>query len=202
MVPVALVGVWVLWRTATPLPPLQRVPALIFGVAVVALYATSSLYHVPGRWSARARRVLCRCDGAVTVLLIVGTFVPVAYYTLEGAWRQWSLVGAGIVAVVGAAVAALSLHTPRWAAAAGYVLVGWLTVIPFVMIARALPTTAVVLLALGGGLYTAGAVIFALRRPDPLPSWFGFHEIFHTLVVAASVAHFVAIWRYVLPAAA
>ncbi len=201
MVPVAVVGIQVLWKATDPLQPIDRLPALAFGVLLVALYTTSSLYHIPGRWSAQARALLCRCDGAVILLVIVGTFTAVGYYTLEGAWQRWSMVVAGVVAVVGALVAASSLHLPRWTAAAGYVAVGWLSAVPGVMIARVLPVGGILLIVLGGVLYTVGAVIFAIRRPDPVPAWFGFHEVFHVLVVAASVAHFVAIWRYVLPLA-
>lgn len=201
MVPVAVAGVVVLWRAAAPLPPVQRLPALVFGVVVVALYTTSALYHVPRGWSARARTVLCRCDGVATLLLIVGTLTPVAYYTLAGPWRRWTLVAAACVGLVGAVVAAAALHVPRGVAALAYTAVGWLCLVPLVMIARVLPTAGLVLLALGGLLYTVGAAVFALRRPDPSPAWFGFHEVFHTFVVAATVAHFLAIWRFVLPAA-
>lgn len=175
-----------------------RVSVLVFGLCLVGLYATSSLYHV-GTWSARMRGVLSRCDGAMIQLFIAGTFTPVAYHALSGPWRVWSLVVAWSIALVGAVIAASALPTPRWLGTAGYIAAGWATVVPFTQIISALPWEGSGLIVLGGVLYTVGAVVFALRRPDPWPRWFGYHEIFHVFVVAASTVHYVAVWQYVLP---
>jgi hemolysin III len=197
-VPVALLGTFVLWRTAQG-AGVPHGPALVFGLCLVGLYATSATYHVP-RWSARVRGVLCRCDGVMIQLAIAGTFTPVAFHALSGTWRSVSLVSAWGLAITGAAVAASPVSAPRWAGTIGYVAVGWLSVVPFVRIVQALPWQGSGLIFLGGVLYTAGAVVYATRRPDPFPHWFGFHEVFHVLVVAASTVHYLAIWRYVLPA--
>ncbi len=175
-----------------------RLPALVFGLTLVGLYTTSSLYHVP-RWSQRARAVLSRCDGAMIVLTIAATFTPVAYYALSGSWRMWSLVAAWSVAAAGAFVAASPIELPRWTGTAGYMAIGWLTTVPMVKIVSALPWEGTGLIVLGGLLYTTGALVFAKRWPDPFPRWFGYHEIFHVFVVAASAAHYLAIWQYVLP---
>ena len=197
MAPVAVLGTWVLWRTADHSSP-GRWTVTVFGLALVGLYTTSSLYHV-GRWSARARQIWARCDGAMIQVFIAATFTPVAFHTLHGGWRTWSLVLAWAVALTGAVVAASPLEAPRWLGTVGYIAVGWLTVVPFTRIMLALPEEGVGLLVLGGLLYTLGAVVYALRWPDPAPAWFGYHEVFHLFVVAASTAHYLAIWRYVLP---
>ncbi|MDQ3974635.1 MAG: hemolysin III family protein, partial [Actinomycetota bacterium] len=176
----------------------RRVSVVVFGACLVGLYATSSLYHV-GSWSVRARELLSRCDGAMIPLFIAGTFTPVAFHALHGDWRTWSLVAAWTVAAVGAAVAGSPLRAPRWLGTAGYIAVGWLAVVPLAKITAALSPEGSGLIVLGGLLYTLGGVVFARRRPDPAPSWFGYHEVFHLLVVAATSAHYLAIWRYVLP---
>ena len=195
MTPLALAGVWMLW-SATPRMP-GRVSVAVFGVCLVGLYTTSAVYHL-GPWSMRARRILSRCDGAMIQLFIAGTFTPIAFHALHGPWRVWSLVVAWAVALVGATVAASPIEAPRWLGTLGYVAVGWLSVVPFVKIISALPWEGSSLIALGGLLYTVGAVIYARRRPDPFPEWFGYHEVFHLLVIAGSTAHYLAIWRYVL----
>lgn len=197
MVPLALAGVWVLAQSTTTAGP-KRLSVLVFGACLVGLYTTSSLYHLP-RWSPRARYVLSRCDVAMIQLFIAGTFTPIAYHALTGAWRTWSLVVAWGVALLGSGIAVSPIRAPRWVATLGFIAIGWLSVVPLVKMMTALPAEGLGLIAVGGLLYTAGAVVYAKRWPDPLPHWFGFHEIFHLLVVAASTAHFLAIWRYVLP---
>ena len=196
-VPVAIVAGLLLWDTADGSLP-YRLPVLVFVLTLVGLYTVSSTYHL-GPWNDRVRALLARFDGAMIQLFIAGTFTPVAFYTLDGSWRQWSLVAAWAVAGVGAAIAVSPLTAPRWLGTAGYVAVGWLAVVPMTQIMLALPWEGIGLIALGGVLYTLGAVVYAKRWPDPLPSFLGYHEVFHLFVVAASVAHYLAIWRYVLP---
>jgi hemolysin III len=197
-VPVALTGAVTLWRSATHLDVPGRMAAMVFAASLVGLYSTSSLYHVPS-WSARARRILSRCDGAMIHIMIAGTFTPIAFHTLNGVWRAGSLLAAWLVALVGAAIALSPFEAPRWLATFGALSAGWLLVVPLIRIMSVLPWQGTGLIVLGGLLYTAGAVVYGTRRPNPVPGWFGFHEVFHVLVVAASTAHYLAIWRYVLP---
>jgi hemolysin III len=198
-IPAALVGAWLLLGSVDGGP--SRLTVAVFATTMVGLYTVSSVYHI-GPWDPRIRQILGRCDGAMIQLFIVGTFTPVAFHTLDGSWRTWSLVVAWVVGIVGAGIAISPLEAPRWAATAGYIAVGWLTVVPFTRIMQALPWEGVGLIALGGVLYTIGGLVYAKRWPDPAPAWFGYHEVFHLFVIAASTAHYLAIWRYVLPAAA
>jgi len=171
----------------------------IYGASLVLLYSASSLYH----WSAISPRVvdvLRRLDHMAIFVLIAGTYTPVCLVTLRGGWG-WSMFG--VVWGLAAAGVALKLffaHLPRWPTAALYVGMGWLAIVAIVPLVRSVPAGGLLWLLAGGILYTMGAVIYATRRPDPLPKVFGFHEIFHFFVLAGSTSHFVFMLRYVLPA--
>ena len=197
VLPVAVAGLWLLWSATAPSTG-AKLSVATFGACLAALYGVSSSYHL-GRFPARVRRTLARLDVAIIQLFIAGTFTPIAFHALDGAWRTWSLLVAWVVALVGAGIAASPVTAPRWVGTAGYIAVGWMTVVPFSRIVLALPWEAAGLIVFGGLLYTLGGIVYALKRPDPFPRLFGYHEVFHLLVVAASTAHYVAIWRYVLP---
>lgn len=195
--PVAALGAaWLVTVTVDSVA--ARAAVAVFGVSLVGLYAISALYHVP-RWPARARYIMSRLDVAMIPLFIAGTFTPMAFFSLTGGWRTWGLVIAWGVALASSGVAASRLRAPRWMSAAGYLALGWLAVLPITQLVEALPWEGIGLIVLGGALYTLGATVYVRRRPDPRPDVFGFHEVFHLLVVAASLCHYVAIWRYVLP---
>jgi hemolysin III len=196
--PVAVVVAVLLWRSAAP--GWSRASAAVFGVALVALYSISALYHA-GRWSVRGRRWLGRMDGAMIQLFIAATFTPVAVHALGGAWRTWSLVVAWTIALIGAGVAMSPATPPARLSVAAYIAFGSLVAIPLVRIGGALDPAGTALIGVGGAIYILGGVVYARRRPEPWPAWFGFHEVFHVLVVVAGAAHVIAIWRYVLPLA-
>ena len=196
--PVAAVVAVALWGAAAP--GLSRVSAAIFGIALVGLYAISALYHM-GRWSVRGRRWLGGMDGAMIQVFIAATFTPVAVHALDGVWRTSSLVIAWTIALLGAGVAMSPVTPPAWLSVAAYVAFGSLAAIPLLRIGGALDPSGTALLAAGGAIYILGGLVYARRRPDPWPAWFGFHEVFHVLVVIASAAHVMAIWSYVLPRA-
>jgi hemolysin III len=194
--PIAVIGTIVLWRSTATVS--GKVTATIFGACLAGLYVASSTYHIP-TWSSRVREILGRIDATMIVLTIVGTFTPVAYHALDGGWRATSLTVAWVVAAIAIAVIVSPIRVPRWAHGVSAITIGWLAIVPFTQIAGALPLAASGLIMLGGVLYTLGAVVYITRRPDPAPRWFGYHEIFHLFVIAASVVHWLAIWRYVLP---
>ena len=179
---------------------LPRISVIVFGAALVGLYAVSATYHVP-RWPGRVRTILGRVDVAMIQLFIAASFVPVAVHVLDGPWRTWSLVGAGVIAVGGAAVAASPLQGPRWLGVTGYVAFGALLLLPLLRSLGRLPAIGAGLIVASALTYAVGGVVYARRRPDPWPAWLGFHEVFHALVVLGSTVHVVAVWRYVLPLA-
>ena len=164
-----------------------RIAAWVYGLAMISLYATSSTYHVYAR-SERARRVMQRMDHSMIYVLIAGSYTPVCLLALHGTFR-WVMLG--IVwggALIGVLMAALALDRfPKlhWAL---YLVLGWAAVLA--VPALAARTDLVVLVAIGGLLYTVGAVLFALQRPRPVAVWFGYHEVWHALGVAAGAAIF------------
>lgn len=165
--------------------------AVVYGASLVALFSVSAVYHRM-YWPLSARRIVGRLDHAAIFLLIAGTYTPIVLLLGPGVGRMllalvWTLALAGIVAV------AWFTRTPKPVRASLYVLLGWL-IVPFVpRLHAAIGTGGLVLLLAGGLFYTTGAVIYALRRPDPLPHVFGFHEIFHLLVIAAAACHYVVV---------
>lgn len=197
-VPGAAVTAALLWRAGTPGVP--RASIAIFGIGLVALYLVSSVYHVPP-WPDRVRRWLARVDTAMIQLFIAASFTPFAVHTLGGAWRTWSLVVAWTIAIVGAGVAISPVKGPRWLTVAAYSSFGSLAAIPLIRVAGELSAAGLTLVVAGGLLYILGGIVYARQGPNPAPAWFGFHEVFHVLVVAASGLHVVALWRYALPLA-
>jgi hemolysin III len=147
----------------------------------------------------RLRLWMRRVDHAGVYLLIAGTYTPVCLLVLEGTWRL-----ALLTAVCAGAAAAVLLRivweaAPPWLAAVIGLVLGWASIMVLPQLASRLNPAAVVLLGVGGLVYTAGAIVYARRRPDPVPAVFGYHEVFHLLVIAAAVAHFSAIAFFALP---
>ena len=176
-----------------------RGAALVYGAGLCVLFAGSAAFH---RWRCgpRLRTLLCRIDHSAIFIFIAASYTPVALLVLDGP-TGWTLFGAAWAgALAGVALSLLWIGAPRVLFAATYVALGWLAIIATPELVASLPVTPLVLIAAGGVLYTIGAVVYALRRPDPWPRVFGFHEVFHALVIAAAVLHFVAMAGWVIPA--
>ena len=174
-----------------------RAAAAIYAVAVAGLLGTSALYHRV-TWSRRARAWMRRLDHSMIFVLIAGTYTPFALLVLSGGLARAILIVVWGGAVAGVILKLAWISAPRWLTAAVYVALGWVAIAAMPSLAGALGAVAVGLVLAGGVLYTAGAVIYARQRPDPSPTVFGYHEIFHALVVAAATAHFAVIAFYVI----
>jgi hemolysin III len=175
-----------------------RLAAAIYAFAVSGLLGTSALYHRV-TWSKRARAWMRRLDHSMIFVLIAGTYTPFALLVLSGALAQAILIVVWAGALGGIVLNLVWITAPRWLIAAVYVALGWVAVAAMPALADKLGAGGVALLVGGGLLYTAGAVIYATKRPDPSPQVFGYHEIFHALVVAAAAAHFAVVAFYALP---
>ena len=175
-----------------------RLTAIIYGVGLNALFATSALYH---RWppSSRWKPILRRIDHSVIFVFIAASYTPIAALVLDPPGSTIVLVSVWAGAALGVAFSVAWIDAPRLAVALSYIAVGWVIVIALPEIfgdVGVLPA----LLFLGGGLlYSTGAFVYARQRPDPWPRVFGFHELFHALVIAAAVLHFVAMAGWVIP---
>jgi hemolysin III len=170
---------------------------LIFGLSMIVLYAFSAVYHI-GPWQGRQRTVLRAVDHANIFVLIAGTYTPFCVNVLAGSVGAtvltliWSLAIAGVVSAV------LTCRLPRWVTVALYIMMGWVAIGVLPWLLTHLPATAVATMFAGGALYTIGAIIYALQRPNPLPRIFGYHEVFHLFTIAGGAAFVIAIWSNVV----
>jgi hemolysin III len=170
---------------------------LVFGLSMVELYTVSATYHIgTGFWSAATANRLRALDHANIFVLIAGTYTPLCIALLSGWLKLAILVLIWGLALVGIGLATVTLRAPRSLTAGLYVGMGWVAILALPAFLRALPLPGVILLLLGGILYTTGAVIYARKRPDPFPRVLGFHEIFHLCVIAGSIsfAVVIAVW--------
>jgi hemolysin III len=186
------------WLVASAPAGRATLAAAVYGASVVALFGASALYHRIDWVSAAARRWMRRLDHSMIFVLIAGTYTPFALLALDGALATVILVAVWAGAAAGVVMTMLWIDAPKWLIAIVYVSLGWVAVAAFPQLFDALGITAVAMIAGGGLLYTAGAVVYALRRPDPAPKVFGYHEIFHVLVIAAAAMQYAVVAFYVL----
>ena len=174
-----------------------RVAAIIYVICLEAMYGVSTIYHRP-TWNPAARARLRRLDHAAIFLVIAGTYTPVCLLPLRsvGGTLYLALMWSG--AALGIALSLFWPHAAKGWRAAVYVLLGWGAVATSPQMLTLMGRQKFMLLLAGGVLYTVGAMAYALRRPNPWPAIFGYHEIFHALVVAASLCHFVVTERIVM----
>jgi hemolysin III len=181
-------------------PSGPRTAALaVYGAGLVALFFGSALYH---RWPGppRFKPLLQRIDHSTIYVFIAATYTPIAVVLLHGALGWVILAIAWTGAAAGVAFSLGWIDAPRPVMAGSYLVLGWAAVIAVPQLVGRLGAAPLVLLGAGGVLYTIGAVVYATQRPDPWPLTFGFHEVFHGLVVAAAAAQYVAIVGWVMPA--
>lgn len=168
----------------------------VYAVSLSALLGTSALYHRTNWKRPSTRRWMRRLDHSMIFLLIAGTVTPFLVLVLDGPLADGVLIAVWVGAAAGIAVETIWMESPKWVSSVVYVTVGSLGAVALPAIIAEAGLGAGALIAIGGILYIIGAVIYALQRPDPKPSVFGYHEVFHVLVVAAAAAHFAAVALY------
>ena len=172
--------------------PAARWAAAIYGVGVTAMYTASAAYH-RGHWTPATRQRLRRLDHSMILVGIAATYTPVAVVGLDARSARILLGVVWPLAAIGIVVQLFWLHAPRWLVAGLYVVVGW-TALAFVPVLwTQLGVVSFCLIVAGGAVYSAGARVYAVRRPDPSPEIFGFHEVFHVLVLVAGLLFYVTI---------
>ena len=178
-----------------------RAASVIYGAGMVALFSTSALYH---RWrgNPRYKPWLRRLDHATIFVFIAASYTPVALLVLDGTSQAVVLVSVWAGAAAGVAMSLAWIDAPRWLQASCYLALGWVAILAFPQMTERVGVAPFVLFAVGGALYSIGACVYALQRPDLWPRTFGFHEVFHALVIAAALVHFIAMAGWVVPSAA
>jgi hemolysin III len=170
-----------------------RIAGAIYTVTAALLFGVSALYH-RGRWSPRAQAALRRFDHANIFLIIAGTYTPFTILLLDSRNATILLSLVWIGALLGVAFRVLWVGAPRWLYVPVYIALGWAAAFWLPTFASSGGVAVLTLIIAGGLLYSAGAVIYGLKRPNPSPRWFGFHEIFHACTLAGFATHHVGVW--------
>ena len=171
----------------------------IYAVSLSALFGTSALYHRVNWTRPSVRQWMRRLDHSMIFFLIAGTYTPFALLVLDGTLAMAILAVVWIGAIAGAIVEMIWIDHPKWASALIYLSLGWVAVATFPDLWSEMGPGGTLLVAAGGLLYTAGAVVYAVQRPNPSPAVFGYHEVFHLFVIAAAIAQYAAIAFFALP---
>ncbi|MFD6419074.1 hemolysin III family protein [Streptomyces sp. NPDC060194] len=169
-----------------------RISCAVYVLTACLLFGISGIYHL-GSWKARGNAVLRRLDHANIFLIIAGTYTPLSVLLLEESTATTLLVVVWAAALAGIAFRVFWVGAPRWLYTPCYIAMGWIAVFFLPEFLREGGVAVLVCVVVGGLLYSAGGIVYALKRPDPSPRWFGFHEVFHSLTLAAFVTQYVAI---------
>jgi hemolysin III len=176
-----------------------RAAAIAYGAAVAFMFGASGAYHrLP--WSPRWRPIARRIDHTGVYVMIAGSYTPAGLLVLSGNWRLAVLGAVWSAAALAVLIKVCWIDAPRWLAASLAIAIGWIGVLVLPQLWSSLGATACLLLVAGGLAYTLGGIVYATRRPDPRPDVFGFHEVFHVLVIVAVALQYTAIAIFVLPA--
>jgi len=193
----AVIGlILLIYKSVDPVKPWHLVTFSVFGAGLILLYTSSTLYHwLP--FSEKGIQRMRRLDHMMIFILIAATYTPICLIPMRGPWG-WSLFGSvwGL-ATLGILLKFFWLQAPRWFSTMIYILMGWLVVVGIWPLIQALKLGGFMWVLIGGLFYTVGAIIYALKKPDPWPNIFGFHEIFHIFVMLGSFSHFWVMYRYV-----
>jgi hemolysin III len=177
---------------------LKQVSLFVYASSLVLMFGASAAYHLiqGGTWASRFLRKL---DHSSIYLLIAGTYTPICLHFFNGFWQWGILAIIWGMAAVGIIVKLLFINAPRWVTAAVYLLMGWLSLLALPEMLRAMPLGALAWLVLGGLLFTVGAVVYVVKKPNWFPGLFGFHELWHVFVIFGCLSHFIVIAAFVAP---
>lgn len=184
-----------LWVAISNRDVWQIVSFSIFGASMILLYSASATYHLVNA-SENVVRILQKIDHSMIFILIAGTYTPICLTMLRGALGYRLLALIWSCAAAGIAMKMFFFNIPRLLYTGIYLIMGWIAVFVIVPLYRAGGPLPLLWLLAGGLMYTAGGVIYALKKPDIFPGWLGFHEIFHIFVILGSAAHYVMILRF------
>ncbi len=165
----------------------------LYGLSLILLFFSSATYHFFDL-GPRRNLWLRRLDHSAIFLLISGTYLPAVMHTLTGGWRLGMLITLGTLTVLGVLFKLTWFHCPRWLDALIYLAMGWSVVIPGARLLSPLSEESLFWIVAGGVFYSVGAITYALKKPDPWPGVFGFHEVWHLFVLAGAGSHFIFVY--------
>lgn len=190
-------GAWLVWVAPTTS---SKLICLVYACAISLLFGVSALFH-RHTWGPIGRRRMRRADHSTIFIAIAGSYTAVAAIALTGWARTTVLLIVWIGAILGITLRQVWLDAPKWVIALPYVVVGWAAVAVLPQLYRAIGPLGFMFLLIGGLAYSAGAVVYALKKPNPVPGVFGYHEVFHACTIVGAVFHFIVIAVFVLPLA-
>jgi hemolysin III len=174
-----------------------RIASAVYATALAGQFGISALYHRI-TWTPHARRWMRRLDHSMIFVLIAGTYTPVALLLLPRPFGLVLLAAVWLATAAGVAFNLAWITAPRWVPAVLYLVLGWSAIVALPDLAAVMRLPTVLCLVVGGVAYSAGAIVYATRRPNPAPAIFGYHEVFHALTVVAAALHFSAVASVVL----
>lgn len=169
---------------------------IIYGISLIFMFSASAAYHLI-QSEQKVIHWLRILDHSAIYILIAGTYTPLCCYYFSGFWRWGLLLIIWIMAISGVIINFFAMNAPRWITTGIYLIMGWFSILAIQEMLRTMPPGAIAWLITGGVLFTMGAVVYVLKKPDPLPNRFGFHEIWHIFVLAGCMAHFILIAFYI-----
>ncbi|WP_018128079.1 PAQR family membrane homeostasis protein TrhA [Balneola vulgaris] len=169
---------------------------IVYGVTVFLMFASSGIYHMINVEAKEVEELFRKFDHIMIYLVIAGTYTPICTVVLEGNWRLWMLIGIWSFGLIGVFKKIFWMGAPRWFSTILYLIMGWVSVIIFPLLWEQLPHGFAYWIAIGGIFYTIGAIIYGIKKPNPIPGKFGFHEIWHLFVLGGAFSHFWAIYHY------
>jgi hemolysin III len=165
----------------------------VYCLTICGLFGISALYH-RRRWSPRGWKIMKRLDHSMIFLFIAGTYTPFSLLAVDQPTGYWVLVGVWAGALAGVILKLSWPNAPRWVGVPLYIGLGWVAVFVLTDILHIAGVTSMVLLAVGGLLYTAGGITYGLKKPNPWPGTFGYHEVFHAMTIVAAICHYIAVY--------
>lgn len=171
---------------------------IIFGVSMILLYSTSTVYHFIDASKERAKLVMRKLDHIMIFVLISGTYTPICLLALKNIIGYTLLGVVWSITLLGVFIKVFWINAPRWVSAGLYIGMGWLSVFVLAPLVKSMPLGGIIWLFMGGLMYTIGGVIYGLKKPNIDKPWFGFHELFHLFVLAGTFCHFMMMYFYVV----
>lgn len=170
---------------------------IIFGLSMILLYSTSTIYHFIDSSKKRAKLVMRKLDHIMIFVLISGTYTPICLLALKNTVGYTLLSVVWTITFIGVFIKIFWINAPRWVSSGLYIGMGWLSVLVFIPLVKSMPLGGIAWLVLGGIMYTVGGVIYGLKKPNIDKPWFGFHELFHLFVLAGTFCHFLMMYFYI-----